>query len=78
MAEPAGARTGARRVLAADDIGRAVTRMAHEVIEANRGLDGVAIVGIEAFVSEWLKRWMPVRTQYLLAGRMKNFAQRRD
>ncbi len=37
-----------------------------------------AIVGIEAFVSEWLKRWMPVRTQYLLAGRMKNFAQRRD
>lgn len=45
MAEPA---DGARRqVLAADDIRRAVTRMAHEVIERNRGLDGVAIVGIE-------------------------------
>ena len=55
MAEPAGARTGARRVLAADDIGRAVTRMAHEVIEANRGLDGVAIVGIEAG-GVWLAR----------------------
>ena len=51
MAEPA----GARRVLAADDIGRAVTRMAHEVIEANRGLDGVAIVGIEAG-GVWLAR----------------------
>ncbi|MEM8619566.1 MAG: bifunctional pyr operon transcriptional regulator/uracil phosphoribosyltransferase PyrR [Actinomycetota bacterium] len=48
MAEQAGTRTSERRVLAADDIRRAVTRMAHEVIEANRGLDGVSIVGIEA------------------------------
>ncbi|MEM9174966.1 MAG: SDR family NAD(P)-dependent oxidoreductase [Myxococcota bacterium] len=37
-----------------------------------------AIVGIEAYVGEWLKRLMPVRTQRLLANRMKNFAQRAD
>ncbi|MEO1058478.1 MAG: bifunctional pyr operon transcriptional regulator/uracil phosphoribosyltransferase PyrR [Actinomycetota bacterium] len=55
MADEAGARTAPRRVLAADDIGRAVTRMAHEVIEANRGLDGVAIVGIETG-GVWLAR----------------------
>ncbi|MEM9515065.1 MAG: bifunctional pyr operon transcriptional regulator/uracil phosphoribosyltransferase PyrR [Actinomycetota bacterium] len=55
MADRAQARTAPRRVLAADDIGRAVTRMAHEVIEANRGLDGVAIVGIETG-GVWLAR----------------------
>jgi len=36
-----------KQVLAADDIGRAITRMAHEVIERNRGLDGVTIVGLQ-------------------------------
>ncbi|HET9602355.1 MAG TPA: bifunctional pyr operon transcriptional regulator/uracil phosphoribosyltransferase PyrR [Acidimicrobiales bacterium] len=33
-------------VLNADDIRRAVTRIAHEIVERNRGLDGVVIVGL--------------------------------
>jgi pyrimidine operon attenuation protein / uracil phosphoribosyltransferase len=33
-------------VLSADDIRRAVTRIAHEIVERNRGLDGVVIVGL--------------------------------
>ena len=36
-----------KRVLGPDDVRRAVTRMAHEVIERNRGLDGVVLVGIQ-------------------------------
>jgi pyrimidine operon attenuation protein/uracil phosphoribosyltransferase len=33
-------------VLNADDVRRAVTRIAHEIVERNRGLDGVVIVGL--------------------------------
>jgi pyrimidine operon attenuation protein / uracil phosphoribosyltransferase len=36
-----------KRVLGTDDVRRAVTRMAHEIIERNRGLDGVVLVGIQ-------------------------------
>ena len=36
-----------KRVLGPDDVRRAITRMAHEIIERNRGLDGVAIIGIQ-------------------------------
>jgi pyrimidine operon attenuation protein/uracil phosphoribosyltransferase len=43
--EPESAR--AKRVLGPDDVGRAITRMAHEIIERNRGLDGVQLVGIQ-------------------------------
>lgn len=32
-----------------------------------------AIVGIEAWIAEWMKRLMPVRTQSLLAARMGRF-----
>lgn len=35
------------RVLAPDDVQRAITRMAHEIIERNRGLDGVVLMGIQ-------------------------------
>jgi pyrimidine operon attenuation protein / uracil phosphoribosyltransferase len=35
------------QVLSADDIRRGVTRMAHELVERNRGLDGVVIVGLQ-------------------------------
>jgi pyrimidine operon attenuation protein / uracil phosphoribosyltransferase len=38
---------GAKQVLGPDDVRRAITRMAHEIIERNRGLDGVVLVGIE-------------------------------
>jgi pyrimidine operon attenuation protein/uracil phosphoribosyltransferase len=36
-----------KRVLGSDDVRRAVTRMAHEIIERNRGLSGVAMIGIQ-------------------------------
>ncbi len=34
-------------VLGADDIRRAVTRIAHEVVERNRGLDDVVLIGLQ-------------------------------
>ncbi len=37
-----------KRVLNADDVRRATTRMAHEILERNRGLDGVVLIGIRA------------------------------
>ena len=37
----------AKRVLEPDDVRRAITRMAHEIIERNRGMAGVALVGIQ-------------------------------
>jgi pyrimidine operon attenuation protein/uracil phosphoribosyltransferase len=39
--------TSAKQVLGPDDVRRAITRMAHEIIERNRGLGGVAIIGIQ-------------------------------
>ncbi len=41
------ARGAPRHVLGADDVRRAITRMAHEIIERNRGLAGVALIGIQ-------------------------------
>lgn len=35
------------RVMDADDVRRAVTRIAHEVIERNQGLDNVVLVGLQ-------------------------------
>jgi len=35
-----------RVVLTADDIRRAVRRIAHEIVERNQGLDGIALVGL--------------------------------
>ena len=37
----------AKRVLGPDDVRRAVTRMAHEIIERNRGVDSVVLIGIQ-------------------------------
>jgi pyrimidine operon attenuation protein/uracil phosphoribosyltransferase len=37
----------AKQVLGPDDVRRAVTRMAHEIIERNRGVAGVALVGLQ-------------------------------
>ncbi len=39
--------TDGKRVLGPDDVRRATTRMAHEIIERNRGLDGVVLVGLQ-------------------------------
>ena len=37
----------AKQVLGVDDVRRATTRMAHEIIERNRGLDGVVLIGVQ-------------------------------
>ena len=39
--------TNDKQVLGPDDVRRAVTRMAHEIIERNHGLSGVALVGLQ-------------------------------
>jgi pyrimidine operon attenuation protein/uracil phosphoribosyltransferase len=39
--------TAGKRVLGPDDVRRASTRMAHEILERNRGLDGLVILGIQ-------------------------------
>ena len=39
--------TNTKQVLGPDDVRRAVTRMAHEIIERNHGIDGVALVGLQ-------------------------------
>jgi pyrimidine operon attenuation protein/uracil phosphoribosyltransferase len=36
-----------KRVLAPDDVRRATTRMAHEVLERNRGVDGLVVLGLQ-------------------------------
>ena len=36
-----------KTVLGSDDVRRATTRMAHEIIERNQGLDHVALIGIQ-------------------------------
>lgn len=35
------------RVMSADDVDRAIWRMAHEIIERNHGLDGVVLIGLQ-------------------------------
>ncbi len=35
------------QVMDADDVRRALWRMAHEVVERNQGLDGVAVIGLQ-------------------------------
>ncbi len=37
---------GTRTVLSSDDINRAITRIAHEILEANRGVEDLVILGI--------------------------------
>jgi pyrimidine operon attenuation protein/uracil phosphoribosyltransferase len=39
--------TNSKQVLGPDDVRRAATRMAHEIIERNQGLDGVALIGLQ-------------------------------
>ena len=35
------------RVLDAEDIKRAIQRMAHEIVERNHGLDNVVLIGLQ-------------------------------
>ena len=45
--------TESKQVLGPDDVRRAVTRMAHEIIERNHGLDGVVLVGLQRGECGW-------------------------
>jgi pyrimidine operon attenuation protein / uracil phosphoribosyltransferase len=45
-----------RTVLSADDISRAITRISHEIIESNRGVDGLVLLGIPTRGSYLAKR----------------------
>lgn len=47
MAQPAPGAAGGRTVLSADDVRRALTRIAHEIAERNHGLEGVVLVGLQ-------------------------------
>lgn len=50
---------GGRTVLSADDVRRAITRIAHEIVERNHGVDGVVLVGLQrggVWVAEALGR----------------------
>ncbi len=39
--------TDSKQVLGPDDVRRVITRMAHEIIERNHGLDGVVLIGLQ-------------------------------
>jgi pyrimidine operon attenuation protein / uracil phosphoribosyltransferase len=41
------AATAGKQVLGADDVRRALTRIAHEISERNHGLDGVVLIGLQ-------------------------------
>jgi pyrimidine operon attenuation protein/uracil phosphoribosyltransferase len=44
-----------KRVIESGDVRRATTRMAHEIVERNRGLEGVVLIGIQRG-GVWLAR----------------------
>lgn len=52
--------TTTKRVLGPDDVRRATTRMAHEIIERNRGLEDVMLVGVQRG-GVWLARTLADR-----------------
>ncbi len=60
-----------KRVLGPDDVRRAVTRMAHEIIERNRGLDGVVLVGIQRG-GVWLAESLAAEIARIEAERPEN------
>lgn len=47
MATDSEERPPGREVLSADDVSRALTRIAHEIAERNHGLDGVVLIGLQ-------------------------------
>ena len=53
------------RLLDADAIGRALTRIAHEILERNKSLDGLSLVGIRT-------RGVPLARR--LAGKLAEIA----
>ena len=47
---------GTRTVLESAEISRALTRISHEIIEANKGVEGLVLVGIPTRGSHLAKR----------------------
>jgi pyrimidine operon attenuation protein / uracil phosphoribosyltransferase len=47
VSPPTGVFVPRAQVMSADDVRRALTRIAHEAVERNHGLDGVALVGLQ-------------------------------
>ncbi len=39
---------GARKLLGADDVRRAIARIAHEIVERNRGVEGIVLIGLRS------------------------------
>ena len=73
---------GGRRgtVLGADDVRRALTRIAHEILERNHGLDGVVLVGIQrggVWIAERLAATMREIEPGALDAAAPQFAQHR-
>jgi pyrimidine operon attenuation protein / uracil phosphoribosyltransferase len=56
-----------RRILDADDLRRAMTRIAHEIVERNRGLAGVILVGL-AEGGTWLAEHLAEAIAQIEAG----------
>jgi pyrimidine operon attenuation protein / uracil phosphoribosyltransferase len=46
-APAAGQSSSGRLVMSSDDIRRAITRISHEIVERNHGIDGVVLVGLQ-------------------------------
>ena len=73
MAEPVSTRTPpaggvfSTQPLTAADVQRAVTRIAHEIVEHNKGLDGVVLVGIQRG-GVWLARRLAARLAEIEPG----------
>jgi len=63
----------AKQVLGPDDVRRAVTRMAHEIIERNRGIDGVILVGI-AHGGVWLAEHLGAEIGRIIAAGQESSA----
>ena len=59
----ASSRTQTTQVMSRSDVARAVTRIAHEIVERHSGLDGVVIVGLQrggAWLAEDLRAALAV------------------
>jgi pyrimidine operon attenuation protein/uracil phosphoribosyltransferase len=74
MAEPAPTRTPpsggvfATQPLSAADVNRAITRIAHEIVEHNKGLDGVVLVGVQRG-GVWIAERLAARLGAIEPGR---------
>ena len=72
--------TSAKRVLAPDDVRRATTRMAHEILERNGGVDGLVLLGLQKG-GVWLARQLgqdKPRTMAALTSLMTRFCVGED